>query len=400
MPKFLSKKAIILFTVFVDVLGMGIVIPILPYYVKSFGVSDFTVTLLFSVFAACSFVSAPLLGAWSDRLGRRPILIASIISTAIGWIVFAEASSIWILFVGRIIDGLAAGNISTAQSYLSDLSKTDKERTANLGSIGAIVGMAFIVGPLIGGLLSTYSHAIPFWFVGIMAGVNALLAYFFLPESHTEKHVGKIDINPISPIVRGLRNANLRSDFLVWFIFGIAITAHQSVFALFLDKVFGFGAVISGISMTGVGVVLTINQGFLLKSVWLKYFKENQLEHGSIFILAISLFLMSIPWLGIFIAGIIGVAFAQSILRVVLTSKMVSKSDGRHGEVMGVSISIFSLSLIIGPIVGGALFGIQPYYPFLIGALLMVGTWFLSRHSYKKSITPDPTDIFPPASIS
>src|SRR5579862_3732043 len=156
------EKLIIVFTVFVDVIGFGIVIPILPFYVSSFGASPVTITMMFASFSLCAFLSSPFLGALSDRIGRRPVLLISILSTAIGWIVFASANSIVFLFLGRIIDGCAAGNFTTAQSYLVDISRDEKERSANLGIIGATFGIAFIVGPLMGGVLSKVSHAFPF----------------------------------------------------------------------------------------------------------------------------------------------------------------------------------------------------------------------------------------------
>ena len=123
-----SPKAIIVFTVFLDVLGIGLVIPTLAFYVESFGVSQNVISALFAVFSLCAFISSPILGMISDRFGRRPVLLASLASSAIGWLIFGLSGSIVGLFIGRIIDGLAAGNISTAQNYLIDISKSEKER--------------------------------------------------------------------------------------------------------------------------------------------------------------------------------------------------------------------------------------------------------------------------------
>ena len=187
--KIQKDKLIIMTTVFVDVLGIGIIIPVLPFYVESFGVSSFVVTLLFSVFALFSFVSGPFLGALSDRIGRRPVLILSIASTALGWFVFASANAVWVLFLGRIIDGVAAGNFPIAQSYLVDIAKDDKERTSNLGIIGAVFGIGFIIGPFLGAMLSAISPASPFWFVGVLALLNMIGAWFFLPETHHNRTV-------------------------------------------------------------------------------------------------------------------------------------------------------------------------------------------------------------------
>jgi MFS family permease len=216
--KLQKEKIIIVLTVLIDVLGLGIIIPVLPFYVKSFGASAFTLTLLFSVFSLFSFISGPFLGALSDRIGRRPVLIVSILSTAIGWFVFASAHAIWVLFLGRIIDGMAAGNLPIAQSYLVDIARDDKERTSNLGIIGAVFGIGFIIGPAIGAALSSMSHALPFFFVAGLASLNVIGAFFFLPETH--KHLDKekkMALNPLRPLTNAVRDKSLLSRYLAWF---------------------------------------------------------------------------------------------------------------------------------------------------------------------------------------
>lgn len=369
----MNKKFIIVSTVFVDVLGMGIIIPTLPFYVQSFGVSAFTVTLLFCVFAFFSFFSAPVLGALSDRIGRRPVMILSICSSALGWLVFASATNIWFLFLGRIIDGLAAGNFSTAQSYLTDIAKDEKERTKNLGLIGAVFGVAFVLGPGIGGLLSRVSPTFPFWCVGIMASLNALNAGLNLPESHLHRdNQIKFSLNPFGPMMRVLKDKKILPGFVVWFLFGLAVSIQQAVFALYLGKVFSLGAFAAGLFMTGVGVIMILNQGFLLSKFWLKKFKERDLELFMMGIFAIGFFLMSSSVLGIFITGMVGLVFGQSILRVVITSQVVGGSQGRKGEILGAMASVMSLSMIIGPLVAGTLFVSHVKWPFIISGVLGV----------------------------
>jgi len=259
----MNKKFIILATVFVDVLGMGIIIPTLPFYVESFGVSAFTITMLFCIFAFFSFFSAPILGSLSDKYGRRPVMIASIFSTAIGWLVFASATNLWLLFLGRTIDGLAAGNFSTAQGIMTDIAKDEKDRTKNLGMMGAVFGIAFIIGPAIGGLLSNISPTFPFWIVGFMAILNLINVIFNLPETHTIRNSdSKISLNPLMPIIRILRDRMILPRFSVWFLFGLAVSVQQAVFALYLGRVFSLGAFASGIFLTGLGVIITIVRSF------------------------------------------------------------------------------------------------------------------------------------------
>jgi multidrug resistance protein len=198
-----KQKLIIVFTVLVDVIGFGIVVPILPYYVTSFGASPIVVTLMFSSFSLCAFLSSPFLGALSDRIGRRPVLIVSIMSTAIGWFVFSSAHSIMFLFLGRIIDGCAAGNFTTAQSYLVDISKDEKERTSNLGLVGAAFGIGFMIGPMMGGLLGKVSPSFPFFIAGVLATINTISALFFLPETHHHRESAQLQSAPASQTRRG-----------------------------------------------------------------------------------------------------------------------------------------------------------------------------------------------------
>lgn len=381
----MSKKFIIVATVFIDVLGMGIIIPTLPFYVQSFGVSAFMVTLLFAVFSFFSFFSAPFLGALSDKIGRRPVMIISICSTALGWLIFASARNIWFLFLGRIIDGLAAGNFSTAQSYLTDIAKDDKERAKNLGLIGATFGVALIVGPALGGLLSRISPTFPFWFVGALALLNAINAYLNLPETHLIRNKEKkISLNPFAPILNILSDKKILPGFLVWFFFGLAISIQQAVFALYLGKTFSLGAFASGLFMTGVGVVIVLNQGFLLSKFWLKKFKEKDLEIFMMIIFAIGFFLLSTSILGIFIVGLIGLSFSQSILRVVLTSQIVGSGNEKRGEIFGAITAVMSLSMIVGPFLAGALFVSHSKLPFILSGVFSLISFVILYCNRKK----------------
>lgn len=377
-----KNKAIIVLTVLIDVIGLGVIIPVLPFYVESFGASSFVVTLLFSVFALFSFFSSPFLGALSDKIGRRPVLIVSIASTAIGWFVFASANAIWVLFLGRIIDGMAAGNFPIAQSYLMDIAKSEKERTTNLGLIGGVFGIGFIVGPVIGATLGAISPSLPFWFVGALASLNVVGAYLFLPETHIEKNAEKkISIDPFSPIIGAIKDQALRSRYLTWLLFGIAFAGMQSTFALFVREVFDFSATVTGYLFTAMGVVLVINQGWALKRIWLKYFKEMELEIWFFVMMILGFVLIDLKNFAFFAMGLFLTTIGQSTLRVVMSSGAARVAGSkRMGEVMGIMASIMSISMIFGPLLSGALFEKNVQWPFAFNAVLLLVAFFIMKN--------------------
>jgi DHA1 family tetracycline resistance protein-like MFS transporter len=393
-----KTKALILLTVFIDVVGVGVVIPILPFYVAKFSTSPLLVTSLFAIFALCSFFSAPVIGAVSDKIGRRPMLIMSIFSTAIGWFIFASAFNIFLLFLGRIIDGVMAGNFPIAQSYLSDLAKDDKERTTNLGSIGAVFGLGFIFGPLIGGLLGQFGHAIPFWFVGFLALFNAVLAFFILPETHSKSQSKeKISINPFTPIIRAIKDTQLQGNYLASFLVGVAIAGPQAIFALYLHDIFHFNELEAGIIFGIIGVIIVVNQTFFMRHVWLKFFKEPILELGMLVVYFFGFLLQSTGIFPIFCVALLLTTFGQSTLRPVMTSQVVGIAGGdRRGEVLGIMASVMNLSMTISPFIAGIEYGINPALPFLFSALVLVGSFVLlfSKRNQLANIKVQDTEGF------
>jgi DHA1 family tetracycline resistance protein-like MFS transporter len=375
-----KQKLTILFTVFVDVLGFGIVIPILPFYVGSFGASALTITLLFASFAFFAFLSSPFLGALSDRVGRRPVLLVSIFSTAVGWFVFAGANSLPLLFLGRIIDGAAAGNFTIAQSYLVDLSKDEKDRTANLGLMSAVFGVGFTVGPMLGGLLSTVSHAFPFWFAGILALLNTAAAYVALPETHYNRSTTALSFNPLRPIARAAYDTKLRPLYVAWILFALAFTITQAVYALYAERALGLDSFSTGVLFTLSGIFMVLNQALLLKRFWLARFDELTLEAGMLTALGLGLLMMSVHTLWLFLIGSLVLAIAQSTLRVVVTSRAAGTADPKmKGEIIGVLTSLFAAAMVVGPVLGGVLFEVYSSLPFLAGFIFMIVAFFVSH---------------------
>lgn len=405
-----KTKFLILFTVFIDILGIGIIIPTLPFYVESFGVSNLVVTALFGVFALLSFFSAPVLGALSDKYGRRPVLLISIASTALGWILFAAARSVTLLFIGRIIDGLAAGNIGTAQSSLADIARDPKERASNMGLIGMMFGVGLIVGPALGGLLGTLGQTVPFWFVAIMATINFVLAIFIFPETHkpnpnpslqgkgTEQtednlpalplvsietdhnqpvekvHISKKllkALNPFTPIIDSVRNPKTRMLFIVFFLFSLSIGIPQSIFSLNMAQTFSLTQTAIGAIIAVVGVLIGFNQ-VLLNKVLLKKFSEKSLALVFIGILGIGAALMGTSILVIYIIGLVINTVGHGITRATTSSMVASIDPEKRGEYIGMMNSVMSLAMVIGPIIALLVQNKSLSYPYFLAALVAV----------------------------
>jgi len=381
-----KTKFLILMTVFIDAIGIGIIVPIMPFFVGRFSQSPLLMTSLFSVFSLCAFFSSPVIGAMSDKVGRRAAFIVSIFSTSLGWAVFAAAPSILFLFLGRIIDGCAAGNFPIAQAYLTDLARNDKERTTNLGLIGAVFGLAFIIGPFLGGLLGSVSHAFPFWFVAALALVNGILAIFFLPETNKDRAPGhhRVSLNPFTPLKRAWQYKPLVPSYWAWFLFGLAISAFMSVFALYAKAAFGLQEFAIGMLFAVMGVVIALNQSIVLRHFWLKYFKEPTLELMLLVIFASSFLLMVADGFAFFIIGLVGTTLGQSVLRVVMNSQIAAQADPKaKGEALGIAASVASLSMVIGPFIAGYAFQYDKRMPFAVASVFLVVAFVVLYHKRK-----------------
>src|SRR5437762_10682054 len=228
--------AIIFLTVFVNLVGFGIIVPLLPYYAESFGASPLVIGLLFAIFSLCQLAAAPALGDLSDRYGRRPILVFSLAGTVVSFVMLAVAHSVVMLFAARIVDGLSGGNISTARAYVADVT-APKDRARAYGLIGAAFGLGFIFGPALSGVLAKRSYTAPIWAAAALTLVATAMAWLWLPETVHRAKAGTGD--PFLYLPELLRRQILRRVLVIDFVYWFALAVFQPTFALFGGIRFG-----------------------------------------------------------------------------------------------------------------------------------------------------------------
>jgi MFS transporter, DHA1 family, tetracycline resistance protein len=357
-----SPLLVIFVTVFIDLVGFGIVIPVLPFYVEGtkFDASPRAVGLLFASYSIMQLVFTPILGRLSDKYGRRPVLFFSLLGTSLGFFILGFATTLWMLFAGRIIDGITGGNISTAQAYIADVT-TEENRAKGMGLIGAAFGLGFIFGPAIGGILSRWGAHVPFLFAGALSLANATLLYFVLPETVTADHPARVSAatGRWSQLLRALGQARLAFVLAVYFLFVTAFSIMTSSFGLFTLYRFGFDAHDTGWVFAFVGVVGAAIQGGLIGRL-VKAFGEPLLVIVGALLFTASLVLIPLtgPHTGTAALLALGALFAlgNGLATPSLTS-LASKSAGaaEQGGVLGVTQSVASLARAVGPLVSAAL---------------------------------------------
>ncbi|KXK52278.1 MAG: MFS transporter [Chlorobi bacterium] len=351
-----SNKALvsIFLVVAVDVLGLTIVIPLLPFYAEEFGASPIVVGLLFASFAVCQFLAGPILGRISDRIGRRPTLIFSQIGTFIGFLVLGFANSLFLLFIARIIDGVTAGNLSIAQAYISDVTKPE-ERTKAFGFIGIAFGLGFLIGPAMSGFLSDFGHSVPAFAAAGLSLTSIICTIVLLPSTPVAPSPSPRK-GRLSGFSEYLRRPATRRSLLEFFAFALAFALLIGGLAMFLERQFGFKARETGYLFAFSGLMGAIVQGGLvgrLATAW----GEVKLSTVGFFAMAISYIPMGFihDW-RLFLIGVVVGGFGSSVTRPALTT-LLTKSVGPHeqGEALGVSQSLNSIAQIIGPILAGVL---------------------------------------------
>jgi DHA1 family tetracycline resistance protein-like MFS transporter len=368
---------IVFLTIFVNLVGFGIIIPLLPFYAQTFGASPFAIGLLFAVFSVAQLIASPVLGDLSDRYGRRPVLVFSLAGTVVSFVMMATAQSLTVLFIARIVDGLSGGNISTARAYVADVTEP-KDRARAYGLIGAAFGFGFILGPAMGGLLSRISYTAPIWAAAAITLTATVLAWIWLPETVRRTSAGSgMPFRNLGEMLQrpGLRRV-LVIDFIYWFSFAI----FQTTFALFAARRFGFDAPQTGYLFACFGILGAVIQGLLIRPILHRLGDKSTFLAGLVFAAV----------------GLVGAAFAHSVALFMAAlvplavgigfghptmSSIVSRAGraDEQGRVQGAAGAMESLGRALGPVWGNA--SLQRFgegMPYLSAAACIVVTLVLS----------------------
>jgi len=372
---------IIFLTIFVNLVGFGIIVPLLPFYAGTFGASPLTIGLLFAVFSLCQLVAAPALGDLSDRYGRRPVLVFSLAGTVVSFVMLALAHSIALLFAARIVDGLSGGNISTARAYVADITQP-KDRARAYGLIGAAFGLGFILGPAISGVLARVSYTAPIWAAATITLVATAMAWLWLPETVHRAHAGTG--NPFRYLPGLLRRPVVRRvlaiDFLYWFAFSV----FQTTFALFVARRFGFDAPRTGYFLAAFGLLGAVIQGGLIRPIVRRLGDQPTFRIGLVCAavgLVSAAAAHSVAGLAISLVPLaFGIGFGHPTMSSLVS--LVGRGD-EQGRVQGAASAVESMGRTLGPIWGNAsLQHVNESIPYISAAGFLIFTLLLSVGFY------------------
>lgn len=371
---------IIVLIAVVNMLGYGIIIPVLYAYSKKFGLSDLQNGLLFSIFSICQFISTPIIGRLSDKYGRKPMLLLSIAGTAASFFMMAFAPSAIFLFFARAIDGLTAGNIPVAFAVISDSTKPE-ERAKAFGLISAGLNFGFVFGPAVAALTVGISQALPFIIAGVVTLIAVVLTALYLPE--TNKHMGEVrkgKLFDIPKLWHTLFDPNVGPTFLISFVFFLAFAcALMYGFQPFTMNILKITESQNAVLFTIFGAVGLIAQTFLVQPVAKSFGNKKAFSFSMIFTslsFAIMFVSRSLP---LFIVGSIILAVANNITQTLIPTILSQEADEKsQGSIMGLNSSYQSIGMILGPILGGFVATYSIPMPFLVGAFLVLICYFLS----------------------
>jgi multidrug resistance protein len=355
--------------VLVDVLGLTIIIPLLAIYSESFGASPTVASLLIPTYAVCQLVAGPVLGRLSDRHGRRPILLISQFGTLCGFVMLAEAHALWMVFLGRALDGLTAGNLAVAQAYIADHTPPEKRARA-FGLIGIAFGLGFMIGPAVTAWLSVYGYSAPFWAAAALSCTSILGTWFLLPretpgELHPAGDAGpagsRLGILDWAHYVEYFRRPVLRGLLVQFFVYMFAFTLFTGGFALFAERhLIWDGHYFTpreiGFTFAGAGLVGALIQGGLMGRLVARFGEHRLAVAGFVSLGAGYVFLGFAETIALLALSTVLSAFGGSVVRPVLTSLVTQLAERREqGVILGLTQSLSSIAAICAPPFAGVL---------------------------------------------
>lgn len=384
-----QKNVVILFfTLIVIMMGFGMVIPILPFYITSFGASGSALGALMAAYAVMQFIFAPIWGGLSDQFGRKPILMIGVLGNVIAQLLFGLSTSMWMLFASRILAGLlSSATLPTAMAYISD-STSHKNRSGGMGILGAAMGIGMVIGPGIAGWLANISLSTPFFLASALSALALVLVWAILPESlPVEKRVTsskKIRGPQLDQMWKSL-NSPIGFLFFIAFLLSFGLTNFESIFGLYALIRFEYGPSQVGILLTLIGLISAIAQG-LLTGPMTKLWGEVNVIKISLLASAIGFPLMLLATSYITILLTIGFfVLANSLLRPAVASLISKRATTGQGIAMGLNNSFMSLGRSIGPLVAGFFFDFNINLPYITGGIIFLLGFVLSSLKLKES---------------
>ncbi|KPB04926.1 MFS transporter [Bacillus sp. CHD6a] len=387
------------FNLFIVMVGIGLVIPILPFYIDKFGADARTLGLLVAVFAFMQFLFAPLWGRLSDKIGRKPLITIGLFGFAIAEFIFAYASGLWMLFLSRILAGtFGSALMPTAMAYVSDVTSSEK-RGQGMGIMGAAMGLGIVVGPGLGGWLAEYDLSLPFLVAGIAATIAGILSVIILPESYP-KHKREMDAkasqadkrdNQFVTMYKALKSP-VGFLLILVFIMSFGLANFQSIFGYYTMERYNYNPSEVGLIILIVGLVGTIVQGVLVGRMT-KKFGEERVVTTALLISSFGFVLMTLATSFSTVLLTTCIFFlGNSLLRPSLNSFISKLAGNRQGLVMGLNNSFLSLGNVAGPILAGIFFEINIHIPYLFGACIMlfgliVTKLWLSKRAHKIEVS-------------
>jgi len=375
------RHLIVASSVLVDMMGYGLIMPLLPFIVKTWTSDAFIVGMLGSLYAATQLLVAPILGSLSDRIGRRPVLLLCLFGSALAYLSIALANSITLLAAAIALGGAAGSSMPVAQAYIADTT-TPQHRTRGLGLLGAAFGLGLIGGAAMGGFLSQYGLAIPPALAAAIALGNALYASIALPESlpSHHRHHSTYRLRLLAPVYTAMQIPTVRPLLFAFVLLNIAFAGLQSNVALFTMTRFGWGPTQNALLFVFVGIWAAITQAGLLKILH-PLLGETRLAGGGMGFMALAFLLVGMieqsDWLLFPLAAMLAIGMG---LAVPTLTSIISQRAGnnRQGAVLGGMQALISLALIVGPLSFGFLFDrFGPDTPYLIGGTLLTGAWLV-----------------------